>query len=66
MANDIKILDHLNIDLDGDGIAERYEIGGMSELPIASTEVLGGVKIGENLPEHRGGHVSKAITDFFS
>lgn len=49
MANDIKILDHLNIDLDGDGIAERYEIGGMSELPIASTEVLGGVKIGENL-----------------
>lgn len=49
MANDIKILDHLNIDLDGDGIAERYEIGGMSELPIASSEVLGGVKIGENL-----------------
>ena len=49
MANDIKILDHLNIDLDGDGIAERYEIGGMSELPIASTEVLGGIKIGENL-----------------
>ena len=49
MANDIKILDHLNIDLDGDGIAERYEIGGMSELPIASTEILGGVKIGENL-----------------
>ena len=49
MANDIKILDHLNIDLDGDGIAERYEIGGMSELPIASTEVLGGVKVGENL-----------------
>ena len=49
MADDIKILDHLNIDLDGDGIAERYEIGGMSELPIASTEILGGVKIGENL-----------------
>ena len=49
MANDIKILDHLNIDLDGDGIAERYEIGGISELPVASTEVLGGVKIGENL-----------------
>lgn len=49
MANDIKILDHLNIDLDGDGIAERYEIGGISELPIASSEVLGGVKIGENL-----------------
>ena len=49
MADDIKILDHLNIDLDGDGIAERYEIGGISELPIASTEILGGVKIGENL-----------------
>ena len=49
MANDIKILDHLNIDLDGDGIAERYEIGGISELPIASVEVLGGVKVGENL-----------------
>lgn len=49
MANDIKILDHLNIDLDGDGIAERYEIGGMSELPIASVETLGGIKIGENL-----------------
>lgn len=49
MANDIKILDHLNIDLDGDGIAERYEIGGISELPIASSEVLGGVKVGENL-----------------
>ena len=49
MADDIKILDHLNIDLDGDGIAERYEIGGMSELPIASVETLGGIKIGENL-----------------
>lgn len=49
MADDIKILDHLNIDLDGDGIVERYEIGGMSKLPVASTEVLGGVKIGENL-----------------
>ena len=49
MANDIKILDHLNIDLDGDGIVERYEIDGMRELPIASSEVLGGVKIGENL-----------------
>ena len=49
MADDIKILDHLNIDLDGDGIAERYEIGGISELPIASSEVLGGVKVGENL-----------------
>lgn len=49
MADDIKILDHLNIDLDGDGIVERYEISGMSKLPVASTEVLGGVKVGENL-----------------
>ena len=34
---------------DKDGNFVVLPTGGMSELPIASTEVLGGVKIGENL-----------------